>query len=81
MKGALQRQLGLFGDDGAGDDYDCDGGGDGGGDGYSDGDDGNGDNIVDGSSLKGVRSLSAAVGSDLTSNHKSSTTIAHIDFI
>ena len=49
--------------------------GDGGGDDGGDGDEDNGDNIVDGSSLRGVRSLSAVVGSDLTSNHKSSTTI------
>ena len=33
------------------------------------------DNIVDGSPLEGVRTLSAVVGSDLTWSHKSSTRI------
>ena len=40
--------------------------------GKDDDDEENGDNIVDGSSLKGVRTLSGTVvGSDLTSNRKS----------
>ena len=41
----------------------------------------NGDNIVDGSSLKGVRTLSGAVGSDVTSNRKSFTQLLVISLV